>query len=451
MTRLRRILLPYSRDSCAIFASLKHLPFPVFLDSAAPFSDYGRFDIICAQPDEVISLKTISYDSIETFIVNTELRLAEVCSNYIHDEELPFCGGAIGYLSYDFAEITHSVRHQQAKDDSSATPYFHAGIYPWAIVVDHQRRHCELVAQASVSAACLAHIEGLVDAATESDAKPANFALTGIFETSLDSKQYRQAFERVQDYIHAGDCYQINLTRAFTAPYQGDPWQAYQGLRKTAAAPFSAYVDLGDSQILSFSPERLLSANKGRLQTQPIKGTAARDPDPIKDLALAVELQSSAKNRAENVMIVDLLRNDFSKSCQPSSVQTEKLCELQSFRTVHHLVSTVSGQLRPDCTAFKALLNCFPGGSITGAPKQRAMEIIGEIEPHRRGFYCGSIFYLGGGGKMDSSITIRSFVCAENHIRGWAGGGIVADSEVDEEFIETETKIGKLLQALADF
>ena len=149
-------------------------------------------------------------------------------------------------------------------------------------------------------------------------------------------------------------------------------------------------------------------------------------------------------------MIVDLLRNDFSKSCQASSVRTEQLCELQSFRTVHHLVSTVSGQLRTDCTPFKALLNCFPGGSITGAPKQRAMEIIREIEPHRRNIYCGSVFYMGGGGKMDSNITIRSFVCADKVITGWAGGGIVADSEVEEEFTETETKIGKLLQALAD-
>lgn len=451
MTSLRRISLPYSRDSCAIFASLKHLPFPVFLDSAAPFSDYGRFDIICAQPEEVISLKTINYDSVDTFFITTEQRLAQVCSNYVHNEELPFCGGAIGYLSYDLAEIANSIRHRQAENDASATPHFHAGIYPWAIVVDHHHGHCELVAQASVSAACLAHIEGLVLGTIESAAKQPRFTLTGVFKTSLDSQQYRQAFDRVQDYIHAGDCYQINLTRAFTAPYQGDPWLAYQGLRKTAAAPFSAYIDLGDSQILSFSPERLLSASKGLLQTQPIKGTAARDSDPIKDQALAAELQSSAKNRAENVMIVDLLRNDFSKSCQASSVRTDQLCQLQSFRTVHHLVSTVSGQLRPDCTPFKALLNCFPGGSITGAPKQRAMEIIGEIEPHRRGLYCGSIFYLGGGGKMDSSITIRSFVCADNHIRGWAGGGIVADSEVGEEFIETETKIGKLLQTLADF
>ncbi|MFQ3201470.1 MAG: para-aminobenzoate synthetase component 1 [Zhongshania sp.] len=451
MTSLRRILLPYSPDSCAIFASLKHLPFPVFLDSAAPASDYGQYDIICAQPDEVISLKTIDYGSIEAFFINTEQHLDQLCSNYIHDEDLPFCGGAIGYLSYDFAEIAHDVSHRQAENKTSATPYFHAGIYPWAIVVDRQRRRCELVAQASVSAACLANIEGLVSGAIESVAKSPSFVLTGAFKTSLDSQEYKQAFDRVQDYIHAGDCYQINLTRAFTAPYKGDPWQAYQSLRKIAAAPFSAYIDMGDSQILSFSPERLLSASKGRLQTQPIKGTAARDPDPIKDQALAAALQSCPKNRAENVMIVDLLRNDFSKSCQPLSVQTEQLCELQSFRTVHHLVSTVSGQLRSDCTAFKALLNCFPGGSITGAPKQRAMEIIGEIEPHRRGLYCGSIFYLGGGGEMDSSITIRSFVCADNDIRGWAGGGIVADSEVGEEFIETETKIGKLLQALADF
>ena len=201
---------------------------------------------------------------------------------------------------------------------------------------------------------------------------------------------------------------------------------------------------------MSFSPERLLSADNGALQTQPIKGTAARDPDPDKDQALAKALQQSTKNRAENVMIVDLLRNDFSKSCVAASVKTEQLCELQSFRTVHHLVSTVSGQLRPDCSPFNALLSCFPGGSITGAPKHRAMEIIREIEPHQRGVYCGSIFYLGAGGKMDSNITIRSFVCADNTITGWAGGGIVADSNVDEEFVETETKIGKLLQALAD-
>tara|TARA_R110001599_G_scaffold29107_5_gene100045 strand:- start:14348 stop:14983 length:636 start_codon:yes stop_codon:yes gene_type:complete len=209
-------------------------------------------------------------------------------------------------------------------------------------------------------------------------------------------------------------------------------------------------MDLGSSQFLCLSPERLLAAQTRKLQTQPIKGTAARSSDPAEDLALATALQASTKNRAENIMIVDLLRNDFSKSCQAESVVTEALCELQSFRTVHHLVSTVTGLLRGDRSEFSALLDCFPGGSITGAPKQRAMEIIREIEPHRRSLYCGSIFYLGANGKMDSNIAIRSFVCENQEIKGWAGGGIVADSELDEEYIETETKISKLLDALAD-
>ena len=450
MASLRRILLPYTSDSCALFAKLKHLPFPVFLDSAAPFSDYGRFDIICAQPEKVISFKSNDYENIDTFLFNSEKLLKTVSDTYLHADDLPFCGGAIGYLSYNFGELSLGKREPATTSTTAYPPEAHIGIYPWVIVVDHERQRCELVAQASLREQSLAEIKQLILDNSETPAALLPFKLNSGFSSSLDATKYQQAFKRIQDYIRSGDCYQINLTRAFSAPYQGDSWQAYRGLRETAAAPYSAYIDLGESQILSFSPERLLSANNGALQTQPIKGTAARDPDPDKDQALAKALQQSTKNRAENVMIVDLLRNDFSKSCVAASVKTEQLCELQSFRTVHHLVSTVSGQLRPDCSPFNALLNCFPGGSITGAPKHRAMEIIREIEPHQRGVYCGSIFYLGAGGKMDSNITIRSFVCADNTITGWAGGGIVADSNVDEEFVETETKIGKLLQALAD-
>ncbi|WP_269618294.1 aminodeoxychorismate synthase component I [Zhongshania sp. BJYM1] len=452
MASLRRIPLPYHCDSCGFFSKLKHLAYPVFLDSAAPFSDFGRFDIICAQPKEIISLKTNSYDNNRTFLINTENRIKTLCNEFVSTDDLPFCGGAIGYMSYEFGRPSAKIDcdiEQKPPIASPPTPDFHVGVYEWAIVVDHLNKQCELVAQAGVDDQTLAQIEQCVlSAKPNSPITP--FKLSGDFVSSLDQRQYRQAFNRVQDYIRAGDCYQINLTRAFNANYRGDPWQAYQRLRETAAAPFSVFMDLGNSQILSFSPERLLSARKGHLQTQPIKGTAARDPDPIKDQALAAELRGSEKNRAENVMIVDLLRNDFSKSCLASTVKTEKLCELQSFRTVHHLVSTVSGELRPDCTPFNALQNCFPGGSITGAPKRRAMEIIDEIEPHRRSVYCGSIFYLGADGKMDSNIAIRSFVCADNEITGWAGGGIVADSDADEEFIETETKIGKLLAALAD-
>ncbi len=219
-------------------------------------------------------------------------------------------------------------------------------------------------------------------------------------------------------------------------------------MRRRAAAPFSAYINTDQAQLLCLSPERFLAADQGRILSQPIKGTAARSEDPQQDAALAQALQHSEKNRAENVMIVDLLRNDLSRSCQPFTVRADRLFELHSFATVHHLVSTVSGQLRADCSPFDALLASFPGGSITGAPKRRAMEIIRELEPHRRGPYCGSVFYLSGCGRMDSNIIIRSFVCSNGDIRAWSGGGIVADSDCEEEFRETEAKMGQLLGVL---
>ncbi|CAA0088677.1 Aminodeoxychorismate synthase component 1 [Zhongshania aliphaticivorans] len=452
MASLHRIALPYLRDSCVIFSSLKHLPLPIFLDSANAYSEGGHFDIICAQPIDVITWHACDDKSLHHFLSEAEQRLKSVITEYLDCDQLPFSGGAVGYIDYNFGELASNIRPSPRLEAPLSTPNFHVGIYPWAIVVDHHRKQCELVAQPSVSEKVLTHIKQLVlNSPQQSLKNTARFQLTSSFTSTLDRKYYEQAFNQVQDYIQAGDCYQVNLTRAFNASYQGDTWPAYQKLRDIAAAPFSAYIDLGSSQVLSFSPERLLSANNGKLQTQPIKGTAARSADPDTDKALALALQRSAKNRAENIMIVDLLRNDFSKSCKAASVRTDQLCELQTFRTVHHLVSTVSGELREECSSFQALLSCFPGGSITGAPKHRAMEIISEIEPHQRKVYCGSIFYLGGNGKMDSNIAIRSFLCDGEQITGWAGGGIVADSDVDEEFIETETKIGKLIQALADF
>ncbi len=445
MASLCRIPLPYHRDSSCYFAAIRHLPLPVYLDSAAAHSERGRWDIICADPEELISCNTYSYDSNTRNNTKLDHALKRIEQSYLDAVDLPFSGGAVGYLSYDFGE------QAQAGLDatSSATPLFQIGIYPWLVIVDHHDKRSELVAQPHVAGEYVEHLRSLL-ALGKSAQKSGNFRLNSPFRSSLNREEYTTAFEKVKTYINAGDCYQINLTRQFTANYQGDPWLAYLRLREVAAAPFSAYMDLGSSQFLCLSPERLLAAHTRKLQTQPIKGTAARSSDPAEDLALATALQASTKNRAENIMIVDLLRNDFSKSCQAESVVTEALCELQSFRTVHHLVSTVTGLLREDRSEFSALLDCFPGGSITGAPKQRAMEIIREIEPHRRSLYCGSIFYLGANGKMDSNIAIRSFVCENQEIKGWAGGGIVADSELDEEYIETETKISKLLDALTD-
>ena len=445
MASLCRIPLPYRRNSSSYFATIKHLPLPVYLDSAADHSERGRWDIICADPEELISTNTIDYENKITLLLKIESSIERINHNYLDAPDIPFSGGAIGYLSYDFGELFQAGLKAIASD----TPLVHIAIYPWLLLVDHQEQRCEFIAQPSISherVRALCTLLGTPD----TNNNTANFKLTSPFQSSLNRDNYTEAFTKVKRYIDAGDCYQINLTRQFAAAYQGDPWRAYLHLREVAAAPFSAFMDLGHNHVLCFSPERLLAAHARQLQTQPIKGTAARSDDPAEDLALASKLQDSEKNRAENIMIVDLLRNDFSKSCQADSVITEALCELQSFRTVHHLVSTVTGRLRDERSEFSALLDCFPGGSITGAPKQRAMEIIREIEPHRRSLYCGSIFYLGANGKMDSNIAIRSFVCHQQQIKGWAGGGIVADSVMEEEFIETETKISKLLDALAD-
>jgi para-aminobenzoate synthetase component 1 len=241
-------------------------------------------------------------------------------------------------------------------------------------------------------------------------------------------------------------------------------------LREIAAAPYSAYVEYENNAVLCLSPERFISANGRELLTQPIKGTAPRDSDATRDHQLAQQLQSSEKNRAENLMIVDLLRNDLGRSCKPGSIRVEQLFELQSFATVHHLVSSIRGELRDDLHAIDALKNCFPGGSITGAPKHRAMQIIDELEPNARSIFCGAIGYIDVNGNMDSNITIRTLLAQntfsqkrqtektyseqqtshDQRIYAWAGGGVVADSNSDEELQETNNKIDALLNALAE-
>jgi para-aminobenzoate synthetase component 1 len=276
-----------------------------------------------------------------------------------------------------------------------------------------------------------------------------DFALAGAWIDEFPPAQYRVAFERLQTYIQAGDCYQVNLARRFANSYRGDPWHAYQNLRAVAAAPFSGYMESPAGAVLCFSPERFLAADGGELLTQPIKGTAARGSDPASDRQLAAALCSSEKNRAENLMIVDLLRNDLGRSCVPGSIAVEQLFELQSFATVHHLVSSIRGRLRPGQHPLDALRNCFPGGSISGAPKIRAMQIIDELEPQPRSVFCGAIGYIGADGRMDTNLTIRTLLASAGQIYAWVGGGIVADSNCSDELAETLNKIEPLLKALS--
>ena len=261
----------------------------------------------------------------------------------------------------------------------------------------------------------------------------------GIHST-FTRESFIAAVESAQRYIRAGDIYQVNLTHRLSAPWQRGGWNLFQRLADVSPAPFSAYVDCGDFQLASSSPELFLHLSNSHIQTRPIKGTRPRSLDAADDARLAYELQTSAKEQAELVMITDLLRNDLGRVCEFGSVQVPDLLRLEKFAQVQHLVSTVEGRLRPDVTHLAALASCFPGGSITGAPKFRAMEIIDELEPLSRGPYCGALGYFGADGAFDLAIAIRIGVLVASELRVHVGGGIVADSDPAAELAETESK-----------
>ncbi|MFP5440709.1 MAG: aminodeoxychorismate synthase component I [Gammaproteobacteria bacterium] len=274
------------------------------------------------------------------------------------------------------------------------------------------------------------------------------FRLTRPFRADQPAGSYVAGVRRVQQYLAAGDAYQVNLAQRFSAGCEGDPRRAFEALRAQFRPPFAAYVDMGDRQLLSLSPESFLEVEGRAVITRPIKGTRPRHADPATDRALAEDLRNHPKDRAENLMIVDLLRNDLGKVCVPGSVRVPALFEVESFPNVHHLVSRVSGTLAPGMDLADLLLAAFPGGSITGAPKRRAMEIIAELEPGPRDVYCGSIFWALADGRFGSNIAIRTFVVRDGSIHGWAGAGIVADSVAEAEDEECRHKLQPLMHAL---
>jgi para-aminobenzoate synthetase component 1 len=441
--------LPYQLDSAPLFACLLDLPQPVYLDSARPYSTRGRYDIFSAAPvHSIITGKSLvntdGYPSNLNYFNSLRLALNEHIPTISNDYHLPFIGGAIGYLGYDLGRQLEQLPITTA--NPHALPDAAMGLYRWAVIVDHVLQRSLLVAHPSTDPTLLQDLRIRLKSAVSSQ-QPA-FTLQSPFAASHSRQHYKQAFDRIQHYIQAGDCYQINLSQQFSARYSGSPWQAYLAMRAAAAAPYSAYMRLQDSEILCLSPERFVHVSNQRVTTSPIKGTIARGHDRASDEALARQLLNSSKDRAENLMIVDLLRNDLGKACLPGSIQVDELFALQSFETVHHLVSTISGQLATDQDPIALLAGCFPGGSITGAPKVRAMQIIEELESHRRSVYCGSMGYISCDGQLDFNIAIRTMLCEAQTIHCWAGGGIVADSECDSEYQECITKIEKLMAAL---
>jgi para-aminobenzoate synthetase component 1 len=444
--------LPYRADSASLFARIAHRPWAVYLDSGWPGSHYGRYDILAAEPfitistqgeqTEVRENQSVSVTDEDPFLVLKSI-LKRFGTEATH---LPFAGGAIGYFAYDLARRLESLPEHAM--DAERMPEMAVGIYDWAAVFDHHAGRAWLVGQGHDARTAQQWSELLRLLSSDETAETGVFEVKGQVRSNMDEASYGIAFDRIKRYIADGDCYQVNLAQRFSVEAQGDPWSAYRQLRQFSPAPFSAYFNTPDAQILSASPERFLRVEDGHVETKPIKGTRPRSTDPVQDKAYADALQSSLKDRAENVMIVDLLRNDIGKNCAVGSVRADKLFELESFANVHHLVSTVTGALAPGRDALDLLRGCFPGGSITGAPKLRSMEIIEELEPHRRGVYCGAIGYIGFDGNMDTNIAIRTAVYSNGIIRFWAGGGIVADSEMQKEYRETLDKASGMLQLM---
>jgi len=444
---------PYHDDTGRLFEAVVDAPWAVFLDSGRHHPGQSRYDLIAADPSatlvtrggmtEVRTRSSVSISPQDPF---------EILRSTLggHDETagaLPFYGGAIGYFGYDLGRRLE--RLPSLAYDDSHLPEMAIGIYDWVVVVDHLERRSWLASRGR-DPVTLANWSTLIErfGALPAERTRVPFRTAPVIRASVTRDEYFTRFDRIRRYIHDGDCYQVNLAQRFEVGATGDPWTAYQALRVLNPAPYSAYLNLPFAQVLSASPERFLEVRAGRVETKPIKGTRARAGHPQLDAERVRELSTSAKDRAENVMIVDLLRNDLAKNCKPGSVKVPKLFEIESFATVHHLVSTVVGDLAPGRDAIDLLRGCFPGGSITGAPKVRAMQIIEELEPYRRGVYCGSIGYIGYDGAMDSNIAIRTLVVNDGRAHFWAGGGIVADSIAADEYQETLDKAAAFLKLM---
>jgi para-aminobenzoate synthetase component 1 len=445
------------------YAALAHLPFPALLESARVDGRLGRFSYLAADPFHLLTSKDgrITCDG-RTFTGDPFAALQRLVRAYpleVRPDLPPFQGGAIGYLGYDLCH--HLERLPYPGTDDMAFPDLALGFYDVVVAFDHASHRTFLLssghpettphARMARQRARLEQFQRLLEGASALPDDPPRPAEVPVL-SNFTRPAYEAAVARVVEYILAGDIFQANISQRFRAelPEGVDALSLYRRLHRRNPAPFAALFDYGDLAIVSASPERFLSLHGGLVETRPIKGTRPRGTTPEEDARLATELLASEKDRAENVMIVDLLRNDLSRVCRDHSVLTPEICVLESYATVHHLVSTVTGRLQPDVDSVDLLRATFPGGSITGAPKFRAMEIIAELEPTRRGPYCGAIGWLGFDGSMDTSITIRTYCLKGRTVTFHAGGGVTADSDPAAEYEETLAKARALVAALRE-
>ncbi|RII76818.1 aminodeoxychorismate synthase component I [Pseudomonas monteilii] len=433
--------LPYLADPTVFFSAIRNAPGAVLFDSGRPTSQRGRYDLMSAWP--IRSFQPYRDEPTAAFAERLRAALKSI-GNRRPDEDLPFTGGLMGYLSYDFGRAVIGFKPQE----SAHIPNARIGLYTWALVSDHETRQSRLIFNPALNHQERKSIISLFQSGpTRKTDEP--FTLDAKFIPTINYDAYENAISNIQGYIAAGDCYQVNFTQKFITSYSGNPWRAYEILRNHCATPYGGYINLGrHDAIMSFSPERFIQCSKGRVETRPIKGTMPRGRTPAEDRLYAKQLAASKKDISENLMIVDLLRNDIGKNCKFGSVSVPELFSIESYPNVHHLVSTIQGELAEGRDPINLLFDAFPGGSITGAPKKRAMQIIDEMEATERSIYCGSLFYIDTAGHMDSSITIRTLLANRGTISCWGGGGIVAESTAQGEYQESVTKIRNLLSCL---
>ncbi|WP_145413270.1 aminodeoxychorismate synthase component I [Paenibacillus xylanexedens] len=434
------------------------------LDSSKQDDRLGRYSFIGANPflviqseSSLVEIKDENGVSIREGNPFDELKRALKSYHIEHRTGLPFVGGAVGFLSYD---LCHQIEDlPKTAVDELHLPEMMMGFYDGIIVMDHHAEKCYAVsaglpegdmdtARKRVKELKERIINGIVtDTSTWDDAYLGNEVQ---LEANFTPEEYDQAICKIKDYIRKGDIYQVNMTQCFTAPLNRHPLNLYDTLRKINPAPFAAYLDLEEFQLVSNSPERFLQLREGIVETRPIKGTMPRGDTPEEDELNRKNLTESVKDQAENLMIVDLMRNDLGRVCEFGSVEVPELFAIEAYSNVFHMVSTVTGNLLDGKDAVDCLTATFPGGSITGAPKVRAMEIIDELEPSRRHVYTGSIGYIGFDGDMDMNIVIRTILVKGQQARYQVGGGIVWDSIPENEYQETLFKGRALQKALLE-
>ena len=444
-------------DPVQVFAPLAQQPWSMLFDSSRIDQVSGRFAYICADP-----FLTLTYRDGELCRngkpqpgdpLDCLEKLLQQHVRPAHADLPPFQGGAAGFFGYELGGLLERLPPPRPGDmpGDLDVPDMAVGFYDAVLAFDLIARRCWLIRHEDMDGGADARADALRACMRPRPCVTENLPAPPAWTVNFTRADYQRAVEKVIGYILAGDIFQANIAMRFrvTLPEKFSRFGFYRRLRELNPAPFAAFLEMGTYAVASSSPEMFLRLANGKLETSPIKGTRPRGQTPELDTELAYVLINSEKDRAENIMIVDLLRNDLSRVCDDGSVDVPRLCELESFATVHHLVSTVTGKLRQGLGAVDVLRAAFPGGSITGAPKIRAMQIIAEIEPHRRGPYCGAIGYVGFDGAMDMNIAIRTVVLGAHNAVFHAGGGVVVDSNPSAEYAECYDKARALLAAFA--